>query len=67
MTDRYAGYVVTLDQDMREDDAQHTIIALQQIKGVLEVTPLVATPEIHLAGARARNQILGKIIDAVKE
>lgn len=54
MTDRHAGYVVTLDRDIREDDAEATIAALHQIKGVIGVEPLVESPELHLARMRAR-------------
>ncbi len=42
MTDRYAGFVVVLDEDVREDDAQATINAIRQIKGVLGVEPVGA-------------------------
>ena len=44
MTDRHAGYVVVLDADMREDDAQVVIGAISMIKGVQEVTPVIAQP-----------------------
>ena len=41
MTDRHAGYVVVLDQSIREDDAKPTITALSQVKGVISVEPVV--------------------------
>ena len=35
MTDRHCGYIITLENDIREDDAEATINALRMIKGVL--------------------------------
>ena len=39
MTDRINAFIVILDRDIREDDAEDTITALKQIKGVLSVKP----------------------------
>lgn len=44
MTDRYPAFLVTLYQDMRSDDADKTLSALQQVKGVLSVEPVTADP-----------------------
>jgi hypothetical protein len=44
MTDRHAGYLVALDRDIREDDAEYIINALKMIKGVLSVTPVMPEP-----------------------
>ncbi len=40
MTDRYTGFIVTLEHDMREDDAESTIEAIRHIKGVVGVEPV---------------------------
>jgi len=40
MTERYQGFVVVLDEEMREDDAECTINAIRQIKGVIKVSPV---------------------------
>jgi len=56
MTDRHAGYVVTLEDNIREDDAAQTIAALRQIKGVLDVCPIVADPMLMVAEARVRTE-----------
>ena len=47
MTDRHAGYIVTLADDVREDDAEAIVTALSMVKGVKEVSPdgSIATPE----------------------
>jgi hypothetical protein len=42
MTDRHAGYLVTLDEDIREDDAQDLITAIEMLRGVLNVTPVTS-------------------------
>jgi hypothetical protein len=42
MTTRHAGYIVTLDDDIREDDAEAIIGAIRMIKFVQSVTPIEA-------------------------
>lgn len=40
MTDRVKGFVVTLDEDMREDDAEQIRAALGMVRGVMDVSPV---------------------------
>lgn len=55
MTDRHAGYVVTLEHDVRDDNAERSVItALMMVKGVISVEPVVASVDIQVAQARAR-------------
>lgn len=61
MTDRYAGFLVTLDHDTREDDAEAIMAAIRQLRGVLEVKPVVSTYEVDIAEARAKRAILDRI------
>lgn len=42
MTDRHSGYLVVLDHDIREDDAEHIINAIRMVKGVQDVQPVPA-------------------------
>jgi hypothetical protein len=42
MTDRYCAYLVVMDEDRRTDDAEATITTLSNVKGVVEVRPVVA-------------------------
>lgn len=42
MTDRHKGYVVTLADDIREDDAEAVVNALRMVRGVIGVEPVVA-------------------------
>lgn len=64
MTDRYNALVVTLERDIRDDDAEHIIQAIQMIKGVLSAEGNVADMSSHVAESRVR-QDLGKKIWAI--
>jgi hypothetical protein len=44
VTDRHAGYVVTLAADVREDDADEIITALRMVRGVASVDPVTSDP-----------------------
>ena len=50
MTDRHAGYLVTLDEDLRSDDAEEILTALRMVKGVLAVEPIIARPSQEQIG-----------------
>lgn len=65
MTARHAGYVVVLAQDLREDDAEQTVAAIKQIKGVLDVRPVAADPGMLIGPGMliARTRALGEIIE----
>jgi hypothetical protein len=52
MTDSHAGYVVALDENLREDDSQAVLAALRLIKGVIAVEPVVGTSEMVIAKER---------------
>lgn len=67
VTDRYKGVVVTLSRDIREDDAEATIAAIRQIKGVIDVTPSVANVEDHMNRSRVAYEISDKIWALLKE
>jgi hypothetical protein len=40
VTTRHGGYVVVLENDIREDDAEAVINALKMTKGVVSVQPI---------------------------
>lgn len=52
MTDRHCAYIVTLAEDLREDDAEPVLRALQMVKGVLSVRPLETDYTTHVARQR---------------
>lgn len=63
MTDRYAGFLVTLDMDVREDDAQATIAAIKQIKGVRSVDPMVGGIELQIATSRVKTSLFNAMVE----
>ena len=67
MTDRHAAYIVTLDEDIREDDAEAILSALRMVKHVLSVEPVVATYEQHIADARSDSRWRERIYRLLEE
>lgn len=67
MTTRHVGYVVTLENDTREDDAESIVRALRMVKGVVGVEPIVADFAAAAGEMRARMAIVHKLHDLVRE
>ncbi len=62
MTDRHSGYVITLDHDIREDDAEQVIAALRLIRGVVDVRPVVSDGvEQQIVESRVRVKIAEQV------
>lgn len=66
MTDRIRHITVTLDRDLREDDAEATLAAIKQIRGVADVVPHLVSGTDHIARSAVRNELYGQVIDAVR-
>lgn len=66
MTDRLNGFIVVLEQDIREDDAEAILTALMQVRGVLTVTPNVAGPDEAIAEERIRSEMRDKVFQFLK-
>ena len=66
MTDRLSGYVVTLVEDVRVDDAEDITKAISMIKGVATVRPIVADMQVHMAEDRVRHRYQMGMYDAVR-
>ena len=66
MTDRHAGYIVTLATDIREDDAEGTLNALRMVRGVISVEPVVSNIEVHIAEERTRIEFVTKIYEFLR-
>jgi hypothetical protein len=66
VTDRIKGFVVTLEKDLRDDDAEATLTALRQIKGVLAVEPQLADIEDQLNRTRVRYELGKKILELIR-
>ncbi len=67
MTDRYHSFTVMLEHDIREDDAEDTIKAIRQLRGVLHVTGNVASPEASVQRMRARREIQDAILKVLRD
>jgi hypothetical protein len=52
MTDRHAAYIVILDDDIREDDAEGILNALRHVRFVASVEPVTAGYEFAVARTR---------------
>lgn len=58
MTDRYKGFIVHLDKDIREDDCEEIITALRMVKRVREVEPLISKLDDAIAYERGKAEAL---------
>jgi hypothetical protein len=68
MTDRHAAYLVVLEDDIREDDAEATLNALMQIKGVIGVQPVSdAGAEIMIARIRESTRWQHRVFELLRE
>jgi hypothetical protein len=67
MTFRFSGATVVFDRDIRTDDAEDILNALRCIKGVINVEPIVADYEQHMAYSRARHDLEMRLFKALKE
>lgn len=67
MTDRVNGFLVTLEHDIRVDDAQPLMDAILQLRGVISVTPNVSDIEAHLAQERVRLELRKKLWEVLEE
>jgi hypothetical protein len=65
MTDRHSGYVVVLEKDIREDDAEGIINAIKMVKGVLTVKPVEATVGFVIERERVKAEYANKLHDAI--
>lgn len=62
MTNRYCSFIVVLDQDLRQDDAQVLVDAIKLLRGVLTVTPLAADANYQTAELRAHIALNEKLL-----
>jgi hypothetical protein len=67
MSDRHSGYIVTLERDLRADDAEAIMQAIQMIRGVLSVTAVVWDINTHIAEQRAQNAYRQKLLRLLEE
>lgn len=65
MTDRYAGFLVTLDKEMRSDDSECVIEAIKMIKYVQSVKPYLADTEKYMIAEREKFKFGERIIEMI--
>lgn len=66
MTDRYNYLTVIFERDLRDDDAEVIIRAIEMIRGILSVTPNIASPLDALAIGRAKAELRDKVWELLK-
>ncbi len=67
MTTRLKGFVITLEADIREDDAYGIIEAIRHIRGILDVQPVEAIPDDTINRRRVANDFQQAIWKAFEE
>lgn len=65
MTDRYFTLTVVLEENIRDDDAQPLMDAIQHLRGVLSVTGNVSDHALHTAQQRAKHEFRRKLFAAL--
>jgi replicative superfamily II helicase len=66
MTDRFSSLTVVLEKDIREDDAQVLIAAIQQLRGVLAVEGNVADLAEFVTAQRVRQEFREKLWEVLR-
>lgn len=66
MSDRFISLTVILENPMRADDLQPTIDAIRQLRGVMDVTPIVIDPQTYWAQERARRDLVTKLYEVLQ-
>ena len=66
MTDRINGLFVVLEHDIRTDDVEAVVNAIQMIHHVLEVKKHVVDFDSHIASTRAKNELREKLWELLK-
>jgi len=67
MTARVKGFTVTLERDIREDDFQSILEAVEMIRGIAHVEPVLATHEDHMVRTRLKIDITRNILKLIDE
>lgn len=67
MTDRIRHITITLDRDLRDDDAKGILDAIGRIKGVATVEPRIVTGGDILARAAVAAEIGPRLYTAIAE
>ncbi len=61
MTERIKGFVVTLEEDFKDEDAERISHAIELIKGVVSVVPSISNQEDMMNRERVKHEFRKKI------
>lgn len=67
MTTRLKGFVVTLEQDTREDDAESTRLAILALRNVIGADPVPVDISDHLNRVRIKTELQTRLWDVVTD
>lgn len=67
MSDRTGGFLVILEKDIREDDAEPIASLLGMIKGVIDVRTIPDNISATLNKSRIRHELITKLYKALEE
>lgn len=65
MSDRVSGFIIVLEEDLKDEDAKPVLDAIALIKGVLRVEPHVVDVSGCIAATRAKMDALHAITHAL--
>lgn len=63
MTGRHCGYIVALEGNIRDDEAEATLAAMRMIKGVIAVEPVEGDINTAIAKSQARFELGRQILE----
>jgi hypothetical protein len=66
MTDRVKGFVVALEDDLRDDDAEVIAMAIRALRGVAAVTPSIARGEDYMNRAQVLAGLRAKLLEVLE-
>lgn len=67
MSDRIKGFVVTLDGDYKDEDAEMIQNAIRMIKGVENVDANIVDINDHMNRMRIKSEIKSKLYNTLKD
>lgn len=67
MTNRHRGYIITLEENIREDDAERLINALEFLVGSGRIKPVVDDAEKQMIECKVRIEMREKLLKFISE
>ena len=64
---RVKGFTVTLKRDIKQEDFQRILEAVEMIQGVQHIVPSLVTGEDHIVRMRLRHEITHKVLKAIND